>query len=905
MIENMYFATMKHITLLPTLPISIKTLFLIAISFFLTSCEDKTDTAAEEDEEKEEEPVITVPDGFTLDELFRPSDHHFGTWVSLAEGPNNKFYACNQHGALYTFDRPAPGGMLDSTMIDSVPLAIGHAHGLLWAFNSLYVAVNHSWKDSIGYGSGVFRLFDTDNDGQLDKREMLLELDGNGEHGPHSFKLSPDGKEIYFIAGNHTLIPEALVNNSLVPNNWDEDNLLKPYPDARGHATKIKAPGGWIAKFDPEGKDWQVISAGYRNPFDLAFNSDGELFAFDADMEWDFGMPWYRPIRICHTTSGSEFGWRTGTGKWPTYYPDALPSVVDLGQGSPTGLLYGSELNFPSRYRKGLFANDWSFGTMYFIELTPEGSSYSGKKEQFLYGIPFPLTDVIAGSDGNMYFATGGRKLASRLYRLRYTGSESTEMDTKSDPEDVVSLRALRHQLEELHAGPQPGAVTQAWTYLDHEDRFIRYAARVALDHQPVQRWQKKVFIESNALKVIPAMISLARNAEPSAGLQGDMLGKLNDIDWTSLSKTGKLDLLRAYELVLHRMGEPRSAIKSNTSTRLESLFPSNDDQINRELGELLVFLDNKEALATCIDLLQKHTKNKTLMDVEMLSDEVSSRHKDYGKDVKAVIANMPPAEAIFYAVILSHAEEGWTPELRKKYFQWYYDVFSAKGGLSFKAFMENTRQKALSFVPEADRDHYEELSGIFSQAEDMANLPQPEGPGEAYFLYDISGAANLKNYKGTFEDGKRIFDAALCSSCHRMNGEGGISGPDLTQIGTRFEKGDIVNAIFSPSEEISDQYGFTLFTMKDGSKTAGKLFTESDDIVTIMPNPYTSTVKVELATSDIVNRSPSPVSPMPPGLMNRLNRKEIADLFAYMLSGGDKDHYYYGGENGKEKETD
>ncbi|NND35405.1 MAG: hypothetical protein HKN76_22650, partial [Saprospiraceae bacterium] len=293
---------------------------LIAL-FLLPGC--SPGETSDNGEEDEDEIVITVPDGFELDELFRPSDHDMGTWVALAEGPDDRFYASDQFGDIYQFNRPAIGEVLDSTSIDSVDLEIGYAHGLMWAFNSLYVAVNRQWADTIECGSGVYRLTDRDGDGILDHKEMLLELDGAGEHGPHSFILGPSGDDIYFIAGNHTMIPDKLKENSRVPIHWDEDNLLPPYPDARGHAVDVMAPGGWIARTDSLGSEWEVIAVGFRNAFDIAFNANGELFAFDADMEWDFGMPWYRPIRICHSVSGAEFGWRRGTGKWPTYYPDA------------------------------------------------------------------------------------------------------------------------------------------------------------------------------------------------------------------------------------------------------------------------------------------------------------------------------------------------------------------------------------------------------------------------------------------------------------------------------------------------------------------------------------------------------------------------------------------------------
>jgi len=163
--------------------------------------------------------------------------------------------------------------------------------------------------------------------------------------------------------------------------------LFKPYLDARGHANDIKAPGGWICKFSADGTDWELISAGYRNPFDMAFNEDGELFAYDADMEWDIGMPWYRPTRICHVTSGSEYGWRTGSGKWPAYYPDALPAVHNLEQGSPTAVLSGATLDFPGSYKNGLFVMDWSFGTIYFADLKPSGSSYHAERKEELIRI--------------------------------------------------------------------------------------------------------------------------------------------------------------------------------------------------------------------------------------------------------------------------------------------------------------------------------------------------------------------------------------------------------------------------------------------------------------------------------------------------------------------------------------
>ena len=109
-------------------------------------------------------------------------------------------------------------------------------------------------------------------------------------------------------------------------------------PDGGGFMTDEKAPGGWVCKVDPDGKNWELVSMGFRNAYDIAFNREGELFTYDSDMEWDYSLPWYRPTRVCHVVSGADFGYRNGSGKLPTYYLDSLPPVVDIGPGSPTGV---------------------------------------------------------------------------------------------------------------------------------------------------------------------------------------------------------------------------------------------------------------------------------------------------------------------------------------------------------------------------------------------------------------------------------------------------------------------------------------------------------------------------------------------------------------------------------------
>ena len=120
-----------------------------------------------------------------------------------------------------------------------------------------------------------------------------------------------------------------------MPRVWGEDNLLPRMADGTGFMADEKAPGGFIYRVSPDGKDWELVSMGFRNPFDIAFNRDGELFTYDSDMEWDVNTPWYRPTRVLHVVSGGEFGYRNGAGKWPPTTSTACRPVVTSGPARP------------------------------------------------------------------------------------------------------------------------------------------------------------------------------------------------------------------------------------------------------------------------------------------------------------------------------------------------------------------------------------------------------------------------------------------------------------------------------------------------------------------------------------------------------------------------------------------
>jgi hypothetical protein len=381
--------------------------------------------------------------------------------------------------------------------------------------------------------------------------------------------MSPDKRSLYVNAGNFTDIPEMNAYRNFPDGKID--NLLPLIKDPNGHDNTVNWHGGWIARIDSAGTNWELISSGFRNAFDMAFNDVGDLFTYDSDMEWDFGAPWYRPTRICHVTSGAEFGWRPGTDKWSPVFPDNLPPVLNIGQGSPTNVVYGGNSRFPGNYRKSVFAFDWSFGIIYSVHLEPKGASYEAKGEEFVSGSPLPLTDGVIGPDGALYFLTGGRRLESDLYRVYYgDNKENTE------PLPIPTLtqdQKIRRSLEEYHGAPKAGAVDFAWPYLKSNDRFIRYAARIAIEHQPVIEWKQKALAEKDAVTLTGAMIGLARKGD--AKDKNVMLAALQGVNYAQLSEAQQTDLLRAFELIFSRMGMPDAATKAAVIAYLNPQYPA------------------------------------------------------------------------------------------------------------------------------------------------------------------------------------------------------------------------------------------------------------------------------------------------------------------------------------------
>ncbi len=788
--------------------------------------------------------AMNVVDGFKVELLYSVPKSEQGSWVAMAVDPKGRLILSDQYGSLY---RLTPGTLKEDTKVEKIDLEIGHAQGLLYAFDSLFAVVT---VNKYG-GRGLYRVRDTDGDDKFDKVEQLRKFaDEGGEHGPHAVVLGPDGKSLYVVVGNQTPLTE--MDSSRVPRVWGED-LLLPRIYGRGFMKGKLAPGGWIAKTDPDGRKWELVSTGFRNQYDIAFNREGDMFTYDADMEWDMNTPWYRPTRVCHVTSGSEWGWRNGSGKWPEYYGDTLPPVVNIGPGSPTGMTFGYGAKFPAKYQNALYVMDWSYGKLYAVHLEPDGASYSAHFEEFVSAQPLPVTDLeISPVDGAMYFAIGGRRVQSGVYRVTYTGAESTSSSEASARERV--LRDHRRSLEAFHGREDPKAVETAWPNLGHEDRFVRYAARIAIEHQPVGEWRDNALTEKDPRAKLTALMALARHGD--AGLKPKLVEALAKIDWAGLDAQGRQDLVRTYCLVFTRMGEADEKERLLAFAHLSPHFPSREGRLNAELLQMMVYLGAPKAVTVGMELLETSPTQQ---------------------------------EQIAIAKNLRLARTGWTPELREEYFKWFLKAATYRGGASFSLFVNYIKNDA---IKQLSAEEKAALKPIIEAKPEPRKSPYTFGARtfvKNWAVRDFDHVIHV-GLEGNrdFENGRKMYGAATCYACHRFDGNGGAIGPDLTGIGGRFNPRDLLESIIEPSKEISDQYGSMIFEKNDGTAVVGRLVNLSGDKYKISVNMFDPNKTVNVDSKQVVSIKPSPISMMPPALLNTLSETDVLDLLAYLISGGD-----------------
>ncbi len=279
---------------------------------------------------------------------------------------------------------------------------------------------------------------DENGDDKPDKKEIFLTGFGgrDHDHGLHAGVLGPDGKW-YFIIGNagpHQVtdkegwtLRSGSVYNEYTP--YAEENL----PNQVSDDGKVYT-GGLILRVNQDGTGMQVMSHNYRNAYEVAVDSFGNMWHSDNDDQ----------TASCRTTwlvEGSNAGFFSATGErtwqadrrpgqtvpmahWHQYDPGVLPAGDIYGAGSPTGIvrIEGEELG--THYRGMLLSADAGRNIIFGYQPTLKGAGYPlEERSAFISSVKvdntnyiwheveddqskwFRPSDIAVGTEGALYVA--------------------------------------------------------------------------------------------------------------------------------------------------------------------------------------------------------------------------------------------------------------------------------------------------------------------------------------------------------------------------------------------------------------------------------------------------------------------------------------------------------------------
>lgn len=768
--------------------------------------------------------TLTLPPGFKA-ELIRSAQPGEDSWVSMAFDPQGRLTLGKEKKGLLRLTLTLSGDQKVETIDDELL----ECRGLLYAHGSLFANANNS--------KALYRLTDKDGDGIFEERQELMRTEGGVGHGRNHIKLGPDG-DIYVAHGNNVLLPKNIdpdsplknyANDQLIPNPWDGSMF----------DGNVELPAGHILRVKPDGSKITLIAGGLRNPLDIAFNKYGDLYTFDADMERDVGTPWYMPTRVLKVVPGGDYGWRRGTGRFPAWYADTLPSEIDIGLSSPTGIFFGLEANFPPRYWETLYLLDWSYGRIIAVHFGGAGVT----QEDFVTGRPLNVTDGCIGPDGAMWFITGGRGTQSGLYRVSWVGKEKFPMTgmrrrvlrhISGPPLYVIAMR----ERDEL-AGWTPD-LSFTLRCIELPDRPVTHAARLDLERSDPAKWRAVALAGGNP----HALLALAR-----VGGRDDLYPIL--LATTKGSPQPTLDALRVVAVAIARHGEPDWHARERLATWAGG-YPANDTLLNRELCRLLVYLKSPTVIEKTMPLLKAATTSEDLL---------------------------------FYPFMLRYLKDGWTLEQRRVVFEALNKAEKMNGASTFFKAINDTRSElAAALSPEDTKA----LAALVYPPKPAA-LSSHALPGHSFKTWKLEDLepqlAKMDASKRSRDSGKDALIRAQCVFCHKVSNDpslpSGIFGPDLVQVSARFNRRDLLDHILNPSKFIDEKFRFITVKTSDGKTTTGSLESEDDERVVLKPNPLSPETS-EIAKAMIQERTVSEISPMPAGLLNTLKAEQILDLLAW-----------------------
>ncbi|MGI9544888.1 MAG: PVC-type heme-binding CxxCH protein [Cyclobacteriaceae bacterium] len=425
-------------------------------------------------------------------------------------------------------------------------------------------------KAIVSCSPNIFVFTDEDQDGKADKKEVLFTgIKGvQHDHGAHAMTFGPDGK-LYFNFGNEgyqLLRPDS----TLVLDQQGRPIIADGNPYRMGMAFRCNL----------DGSDVEVLGHNFRNNYELAVDSYGNVWQSDNDDDGNRG------VRINYVMEYGNYGFSdemTGAGwrakrigmheeipkrHWHLNDPGVVPNLLQTGSGSPCGMAFYEGELLPAIFQNQMIHCEAGHNVVRSYPTQPNGAGYKASIVNLVKGKDnwFRPSDVCAAPDGSLLVSdwydpgVGGHKMGDpgrgRIYRVAPPG--------------------LKYQTSKLNLSTAEDAAT-ALTNPNLSTRFLAWQYLNGLKEEAIPALEK-LWQEPNSYQRAQAIWLLGKIPGKEAYYIGEAL---TDND-PNIRVTG-LRLARQVD-------------RANLSDYLSQLAQDKNAQVRREVAIALRYLDHEIA---------------------------------------------------------------------------------------------------------------------------------------------------------------------------------------------------------------------------------------------------------------------------------------------------------------------
>jgi putative heme-binding domain-containing protein len=536
-------------------------------------------------------------------------------------------------------------------------------------------------------------------------------------------------------------------------------------------------------------------------------------------------------------------------------YPEALHNVVDIGCGPCDVMLRLADVfrNIDNRVliARGLWLNSGLF-----------------------YKVPFEQHPREYGESLSRLFQKHDVQYSVLNKRIETFGLGS---DLISFPRELwfgPSDEEYRENLLMLARGTPESVKKHIWhlmtRYVGH-DRFYLAAIGIAVGSDP----KRREIILADFDKEFPGwndeVADLVWELRPPV-MMPKLVSMLGEPMVTDKQRARIVDTLATQdagfgrELLRARNEEPSAAVRERIMGHVEHFISGKWRELrpSPELTTLIdAMLSKPETTARGLALIAEARRDDLTSRVAQIGSSDAIKTLGSLGNVEAIAALVQTLAgggsnrtAALNALVASRRGSQWLIENKSRL---PADLLHEAGRLLRNTPYQDLRQQAFAAFPPAAKL-------------DMAKLPE---------------IAVLAKKRGDVERGKAILAAsvnndAACLKCHTVNGAGGQIGPDLSTIGTKASRENLIESILYPSKAIADQFVNWQVMTKKGVALGGLLIEETADAIVIRDANGKDT---RLAKNEIESREKSPNSLMPDDNAKTLTEEELVDLVEYLMT--------------------